>query len=1044
MLSNGAATHSHGWDKLSASEKAHQRAAIRGEARRRKAVARLHEREDASLDTLSIPLGLKLAKHDVDYWKSRKINFTWLEDSSTTAHGIAAGERMLAIRSALKTIRTRNPEKSFLKVGAIDCNPSRILVTCEDLDLSGSMSFHFNTPINHGAAAIAGQRVADHLPGCNCDRPCSCANDVDALLYTHSAYSLGPAGIIHAMSLNKAKIALVIIHHVEGHYSTLCHGQVKCERTPIDGNLMTCKTKGNTVAHSHPPTEWLSAGSKQVSDRWDEDDSLVWTLMDSIGDTHVYLFEIVGDHLSPQTNNALSIALDSDELKFINTLSKAAPKTKAAQADFQQVHLPAQKVVITDSDVILQTSRNETVVLIPRGLIGELMLIATVTERSPLLLNLLVARGKSKCKDLNLPPDKVATAVLYASVVAMYANLEEETAVIGSTNRMFAKLRGVHAEVLRGKGLRDMTCWERFYQSLSCIDCLPFFHLACLPRQQDHDTNQAMAWRDIVNTGYSVKMPDQITYVPEGEKLFLKPHLQPKVGLYDLAPGTSLKIGEPNAKHLRQAKSERMQLVGIGFTDVVPYNVPNSFMCVVMALNIRLLKPVEGPSDPDIWNEMRKEMSNFEDYQDPRYNFATLPEDKVFVPDMSFGPSYVDDATFLLWAKRFPANKCNLLLAARAKQFSHEADDMDRATSVETLVKIEKTGMLTSDGPTPSNPRAISSPAITGAVVTDPCMHIIGTALKELNSDFTKPLVWPAGKSAEDFGEWFDEYRIHFHAMGPLVYVLIDFSDHDARQQDAAQKFIRAVFQHNGAPRDLCRFLRQRSYPHGKAQGKPIFFKSDVAKTLSGEGKTYSGNCIMAQASMNRITGPPHNDTHASSLSGDDVLVVSHTGFILEKMELMPELCEKLGIKLKTKLVYNIFDVEFCQLLPWPTADGTVWGPKIGRSLYRLGWTTSTAPNMYGTAKSLAVSCSHIPMLSNYIDAILRLAAPTDVIVRSYSVQATERRTVHPTALAFAEARYGVSLQTIISFGEMMDKITQLPVLCNFTYLRRMCEIDGE
>ena len=113
-------------------------------------------------------------------------------------------------------------------------------------------------------------------------------------------------------------------------------------------------------------------------------------------------------------------------------------------------------------------------------------------------------------------------------------------------------------------------------------------------------------------------------------------------------------------------------------------------------------------------------------------------------------------------------------------------------------------------------------------------------------------------------------------------------------------------------------------------------------------------------------------------VQGDDNLIVVRGRMTdLEKFEAKNELIRyylNLGLVVKLKISCEWHEVEFCSSLFWPTNDGFVLGPKIGRRLPKIGFSLRKLSE--GQVKGMMLGCSkemrHIPVLREYVKYCLR------------------------------------------------------------------------
>jgi len=79
------------------------------------------------------------------------------------------------------------------------------------------------------------------------------------------------------------------------------------------------------------------------------------------------------------------------------------------------------------------------------------------------------------------------------------------------------------------------------------------------------------------------------------------------------------------------------------------------------------------------------------------------------------------------------------------------------------------------------------------------------------------------------------------------------------------------------------------------------------------------------------------------------------------------------GFKAKAKLSDEIYNVEFCSSLFWPTTRGTVLGPKPGKLLPKMGFTCAklSKQDVRGTILGYQHLANHVPLIRTYCDNML-------------------------------------------------------------------------
>jgi len=173
---------------------------------------------------------------------------------------------------------------------------------------------------------------------------------------------------------------------------------------------------------------------------------------------------------------------------------------------------------------------------------------------------------------------------------------------------------------------------------------------------------------------------------------------------------------------------------------------------------------------------------------------------------------------------------------------------------------------------------------------------------------------------------------------------------------------------------------------------------------------------------------------------GDDNLMVLGTRGTFDKDLFMLQMEDKLrhtAMVPKFQHRQSIDLAEYCSGRFYPTLDGRVWGPKIGRLLWKLGYVKnhSTAANMQGIYKgtllSLQNTISHVPVLRSILKrGLLQYSGVTPIYTRNFEYKSLAAKTHvmdEPAMVAMMDTVYKVTWEYI----ELVERvIEETPVPC--------------
>jgi hypothetical protein len=307
-------------------------------------------------------------------------------------------------------------------------------------------------------------------------------------------------------------------------------------------------------------------------------------------------------------------------------------------------------------------------------------------------------------------------------------------------------------------------------------------------------------------------------------------------------------------------------------------------------------------------------------------------------------------------------------------------------------------------------------------------------------------LVWDSGFAAEDLGHLFDFWTEAFTRPGsPCKYIVYDRKRFEKNQEAEAQTYSNLIFR--GA-RCSEEFIKNNDELHrikGSVQGLPISFQSSDPTMISGGNDTAWRNFAVNAAGVIHSLGEPSSASYGVVIKGDDGIVVTF-GDNPITWEEFEESSADLGLPVTGLITIHPHEVEFASNIPYPTATGTVWGPKIGRTLQRFAWTLSNAPpDVYGAATSLYETTNHIPFLRGFIRRHQDLAQAREHTVEYFKYK-TKARCAHeasPETYAFVEARYGLTPDMERHFEDLLATCATLPCVISWPLIDTLVDRDA-
>jgi len=892
---------------------------------------------------------------------------------------------------------------------------------------------------------------------------------IDALNFTHALYYEEPEKLVEHM------VRLGVYHAFSTHHNFTQASARLCNKTVAyhyTGNAsIRCQADGDDHVYEHGAMHWLFRDFINVTIEG-KPYHLHWYVLEKIGDTLVYHFELLsGNAVNVNTPPVLDITDTAHEdvspighsLAFATTLNRElrSPTTELA-------YVPVTGAVFFYGLFGLEMGNGEFIPL-PRGLVGSLALAATGQVRTPALYQLLLARAKNALPNLNYPADMAPKAAIYATVCALILHVEFETVALGTPLRVFRRLFHLHSRVLDFEpayvlGLKAVAAtttvaistlvplhyygWDYTLLGLGKLAVLgtiahPFIAVpafvcasACgwshYQSVVSHRSAEAEQWKSF----RSNLMPG-----PTGRTLhFAKPPSftpasVPKRTSTDLRAGCKIKIHADN--HQPDVKAlERRGLVchGIAIQESTPSYVAKTFTNALQGLTSRSLAPLDAQPVPLAWFKIFAKTMGNKGYEGSIMNRFILGE----LRNLNAG-------TDEIWVSRFPKATRENLLKARDSLLTEPLCEKDLRLS--GIVKQEKTGTITIAGVAPSaDTRMVMACTPRANWYFGRRMWCQGNVYKKrFPVNFKAWISWDSGASGEEVGKWLLDGITTFSRPGrPARVIVFDRRRFEKNQERFSMILKSLVLRGAGAPPEFVQMNRKLHCLKGAIQGMPITFESEDPSQVSGSNMTAWGGFVVNTAGVVHSLGEPGETTYAALIKGDDGMLVLHPDLEVS-WDSFVETSDEIGLPVSGCMTTSLAEIEFASNIPYPTADGIVFGPKIGRTLQRFGWTISNAPpDVYGAATSLLETTHHIPFLRQFIEAHRRLGVASDADSNPfrYKMLATDMHEACPETYAFIEERYGLNASLERHFEELLSTVTCLPAAISWPLIDTLVERD--
>jgi hypothetical protein len=269
--------------------------------------------------------------------------------------------------------------------------------------------------------------------------------------------------------------------------------------------------------------------------------------------------------------------------------------------------------------------------------------------------------------------------------------------------------------------------------------------------------------------------------------------------------------------------------------------------------------------------------------------------------------------------------------------------------------------------------------------------------------------VYTGGMSSEQIGDCYEIIPLRVRAKDSCWYA-IDCKRFDRSIGPSPLQCLHLEYKTIGAPKEtVLAFKNRHSIQQGKTQNG-IRYKR-MAQVNSGDGDTSAGN---SRIHLVLLESCPN--VYGALVHGDDAVIYTDDIEAVCKWYREGDLDPVLAP-----------EIDFCSGLFYPTADGIVLGPKIGRVLAKtfqsLNKFGDYTPWLRGTLLSIRASCSFVPILRVIVDTLLDRVGEGKVHRQrhhEYKSMAARSHECSADTFAFFEQRYGLTESDCLFYEDML------------------------
>jgi len=880
--------------------------------------------------------------------------------NSEHPHPMGAAERAICEELAYRDIQRNHG--SGVSITDIGGNANR---HCS----AGRLTVHSCNPILSSDDAVR-RHPTNYKPEANyCSNTSQqCPFTPDVYLSVHSLYYLKRDDILDFVYRSRTGNLYAVVHRFDNLYGTYHDNGVDVESSyqiiESEGDIkVAMKVRGNPTAYIHDPCLWLSETYYEKSGR-----AMAWTGY-PVGDSWIYRFTTAPNGLD--TNRMVEMPLvDSlnrdDHHGTVNGV-RSLGDDKRFKPTLEFLKISNVRFISCGGFTIVYR-RNSRYVLVPKQLIRSVALKMVGLPRTKDSLKLCTTYMKQEIKHLDMPISMKIDCAIYGSAMAFTCNLADEIEAFNSLcsptfRRMFDRLSKV----------MELVTWDRF--------------VCCGNMAEMVEANVTV---DVYNADRS-SVPGRTFNVrkawPEG-----LPGVESCMPLRTMKTGASYRPAEE--PELKEPKPQ-MHSNCITFSNHIPVVSNPSFNNEEKALVNRALVDTP-PEDLELWDRVRAwSRDAVEDFSRVSGTHAEL---------------------FQKWNAHYPPKQREINIKAlhELNRDGLNARDLDNKMFVKREVLL-KGGPIYQD----FDPRAIQGCSPKANVAFGPFIwHMSKILSAKWNPDHR--ICYTSGMTAEQIGNW----RASF-SQEDVTIVELDESRYDAHQGEGAYTNSNILKYHCGI----------EDYPYAKAVNDSLV----KTKGWTYKGSRYSVPYTMTSGRQDTsVSNSFNNGTKLDFLldtfgldceykmlvHGDDSLVVIRKKMSPRaKKELENFLVEmnlRLGFSTKCKVSDQWHEVEYCSSLFWPTSDGYVLGPKIGKRLPKIGF--GIRPLNSGETKAmlmgLALEAGFVPVIRKYAEYASSLLKEVKIKEfaderKQYKSLATTSHTASDETNVFFMSRYGFDIDSV-------------------------------
>jgi hypothetical protein len=863
-------------------------------------------------------------------------------DGPVHPHAIGACERAITEQILYQRICKKYGED--VRITDIGGNANRHLQ-------AGRPNVHSCNPVLSAADAVR-RHPDNYASGANyCSMTAGeCTDNPDVYLSIHSLYYLTPKQVLEFIGRATKKRFYGVAHAFDklyGHLHVVDGVPESTYEAFWNGKEMMVHmgVAGNHTGYTHPISSWL-----QETNYFEYGgEAMAWTST-PMGDSFLYEFVTAKTGLQPENTRPLSLCESLNRKDHYGAVEGMVAYGDQAELTPMMARLRITTgTTISFGSFCVTLSKKSTYALVPKDLIVNVGNQMVGLPRNEKTLTTCINKMRASVAKMNIPEHMKMYCLTYGSAYAFVYSLKDEVAAFN--NLCKPAWQRAYNTAKNAMALGRLS----FFSTTASMDerpsCFPWVcgmgsiaanEAACARRSVAETMRDAYA-REYVTPASETPFETRDAW-PDG-----LPGYESQMPLSQMKPGSRLKDGGQDDTREYPPQLKVNCPVFTPIQAVVPNPSKNNELRALV--NRALVDTVK--EDPALWKLVHmhaKTLSRQFDWITEEY-----------------------DVLFKNWNAKFPdtQRRRNLEAYVNIRQRGLSPKDL----VMKMFVKREVT-LKTGDELEDFDPRAIQGCTDEMNVSYGPFIWACSKRLC-LEWNLENRICYTSGLTAEQVGLW----RADFEGQDELTIIELDESRYDAHQGRGAYG-CSAVLKHACGIRnyELPREVEARCY---EKHGRSKFFSYRVPGTMaSGKADTSVSNSFMNGTKLDFLLqkfGFTISE-YRMLVNGDDSLVVISRSLTKKRTQELQEFLiaqnKALGFRTKCKVRTEWHHVEYCSGLFWPTADGFVLGPKIGRRLPKLGFgLRELSPSeVTSMISGMTNDLAHLPVLSVYLDKCISLA----------------------------------------------------------------------